>query len=34
MWAIPKNTAKPADGRIRSGRYIKSREKEVMQNER
>jgi len=29
MWVIPKETPKPADARIRSGKYIKSREKEV-----
>lgn len=23
-WAIPKNTEKPSDGRIRSGRYVKA----------
>jgi len=29
MWVIPKEAPKPADARIRSGKYIKSREKEV-----
>lgn len=27
-WAIPTNTAKPKDARIKSGKYIKSKEKE------
>ncbi|MGO5053940.1 DNA-binding protein [Lachnospiraceae bacterium LCP25S3_G4] len=31
-WAIPANAKKPADGRIRSGKYIKSQIKEVLDN--
>ena len=29
MWAIPKSADKPTDARIRSGKYIKTKEKEA-----